>query len=240
MSERLRFVFAGFFVGIAELLPGISGSTVALAFKVYEKFITALSRIALKNISFNLSKLNKTFYLDLMIPFILAMAVSVLVASKSILFLYTEYTEPFEVFLAITMMLISMLLLKGLNFSSPMVIILYYIAGNLLAILLEVIPNITPEPAGVVILAFGFISFSFFLIPGISGSAILLSLGAYKLVISSIALFNFSVLIPFALGCFISVMTMPKLISFLMNNYKNNIISFFSGLIFISGAMLLI
>ena len=38
MSERLRFVFAGFFVGIAELLPGISGSTVALAFKVYEKF----------------------------------------------------------------------------------------------------------------------------------------------------------------------------------------------------------
>ena len=39
MTERLRFVIAGFFVGLAELLPGISGSTVAIAFKVYEKFI---------------------------------------------------------------------------------------------------------------------------------------------------------------------------------------------------------
>ena len=42
MTERLRFVIAGFFVGLAELLPGISGSTVAIAFKVYEKFILFL------------------------------------------------------------------------------------------------------------------------------------------------------------------------------------------------------
>ncbi len=40
MTERFRFVIAGFFVGLAELLPGISGSTVAIAFKVYEKFIS--------------------------------------------------------------------------------------------------------------------------------------------------------------------------------------------------------
>ena len=32
MNERLRFVVAGFFVGLAEILPGISGSTVAIAF----------------------------------------------------------------------------------------------------------------------------------------------------------------------------------------------------------------
>ena len=34
MNERLRFVVAGFFVGLAEILPGISGSTVAIAFNV--------------------------------------------------------------------------------------------------------------------------------------------------------------------------------------------------------------
>ena len=42
MSERLRFIISGFFVGLAELLPGISGSTVAVAFNVYDKFILFL------------------------------------------------------------------------------------------------------------------------------------------------------------------------------------------------------
>ena len=61
MSERVRFIFAGFFVGVAELLPGISGSTVALAFGVYEKFVTALSQLRIKNLSFNLLNSIKYF-----------------------------------------------------------------------------------------------------------------------------------------------------------------------------------
>lgn len=71
MSEKLRFVIAGFFVGLAELLPGISGSTVAIAFNVYEKFILFLSNLKINNLSFNLKKLNKVFFLDLIIPFLL-------------------------------------------------------------------------------------------------------------------------------------------------------------------------
>lgn len=240
MNERVRFVFAGFFVGVAELLPGISGSTVALAFGVYEKFVTALSQLRIKNLSFNFTKLNKIFYLDLLVPFILAMALSVLIASKLILFLYTEYTSSFEVFLAITMMLISILLLKDLNYSSPSILITYLTIGVSLGFLLEMIPDINPEPMLALIVIFGFIAFSFFLIPGISGSAILLSLGAYKLVISSIANLDLAILIPFASGCLLSLLIMPKLILFLMTNYKNNTISLFSGLIFISGALLLI
>ena len=110
MSEKLRFVIAGFFVGLAELLPGISGSTVAIAFNVYEKFILFLSNLKINNLSFNLKKLNKVFFLDLIIPFFIAMAISVIFASKFILFLYSEYTNGFLTFLAILMCLISLLL----------------------------------------------------------------------------------------------------------------------------------
>ena len=60
MNERVRFVFAGFFVGVAELLPGISGSTVALAFGVYEKFVTALSQLRIKNLSFKYNNIAKS------------------------------------------------------------------------------------------------------------------------------------------------------------------------------------
>ena len=61
MSERLRFIISGFFVGLAELLPGISGSTVAIAFNVYEKFILFLSNLKISNFSFSLKKLNQVF-----------------------------------------------------------------------------------------------------------------------------------------------------------------------------------
>ena len=73
MSERLRFIISGFFVGLAELLPGISGSTVAIAFNVYEKFILFLSNLKISNFSFSLKKLNQVFFLDLIIPFFLIM-----------------------------------------------------------------------------------------------------------------------------------------------------------------------
>ena len=80
MSERLRFIISGFFVGLAELLPGISGSTVAIAFNVYEKFILFLSNLKISNFSFSLKKLNQVFFLDLIIPFFIAMAISIIFA----------------------------------------------------------------------------------------------------------------------------------------------------------------
>ena len=48
MNEKLKFFLAGFFIGIAELLPGISGSTVAVAFGIYNKIIKILSNINTK------------------------------------------------------------------------------------------------------------------------------------------------------------------------------------------------
>ena len=83
----------------------------------------------------------------------------------------------------------------------------------------------------------GFIAFTFFLLPGVSGSAILLSLGIYKTIIGAIAIFNFSILIPFAIGCTISLLTMPKLINSLIKIRKREIMTFFSALILISGIL---
>jgi putative membrane protein len=44
MKEQIRYFIAGIFIGLSELLPGISGATVALMFGVYEKILTFLSK----------------------------------------------------------------------------------------------------------------------------------------------------------------------------------------------------
>jgi putative membrane protein len=240
MTERLRFVIAGFFVGLAELLPGISGSTVAIAFKVYEKFILFLSNLKISNFSFNFKKLNQVFFLDLIIPFFIAMAISVIFASKFILFLYSEYTNGFLIFLSFLMCSISFLIAFRLKneFKFNMNWIIYFLAGAIFAAMLNTISLVSNNPSFIVFVLIGFIAFSFFLLPGISGSAILLSIGVYEIIIGSIANMQLEILMPFAIGCLISLFLMPKIINHLLSKYKLNIMIFFAALIFVSGVLI--
>jgi len=240
MTERLRFVTAGFFVGLAELLPGISGSTVAIAFKVYEKFILFLSNLKISNFSFNFKKLNQVFFLDVIIPFFIAMAISVIFASKFILFLYSEYTNGFLIFLSFLMCSISFLIAFRLKneFKFNMNWIIYFLAGAIFAAMLNTISVISNNPSFIVFVLIGFIAFSFFLLPGISGSAILLSIGVYEIIIGSIANMQLEILMPFAIGCLISLFLMPKIINHLLSKYKLNIMIFFAALIFVSGVLI--
>ena len=240
MTERLRFVIAGFFVGLAELLPGISGSTVAIAFKVYEKFILFLSNLKISNFSFNFKKLNQVFFLDVIIPFFIAMAISVIFASKFILFLYSEYTNGFLIFLSFLMCSISFLIAFRLKneFKFNMNWIIYFLAGAIFAAILNTISLVSNNPSFIVFVLIGFIAFSFFLLPGISGSAILLSIGVYEIIIGSIANMQLEILMPFAIGCLISLFLMPKIINHLLSKYKLNIMIFFAALIFVSGVLI--
>ncbi|MDB4661513.1 DUF368 domain-containing protein [Gammaproteobacteria bacterium] len=240
MTERLRFVVAGFFVGLAELLPGISGSTVAIAFKVYEKFILFLSNLKISNFSFTFKKLNQVFFLDLIIPFFIAMAISVIFASKFILFLYSEYTNSFLIFLSILMCLISFLIAFRLKneFKLNMNWIIYFLTGAIFAAMLNSISLVSNNPSFIVFVLVGFIAFSFFLLPGISGSAILLSIGVYETIIGSIANIQLEILMPFGIGCLISLLLMPKIINHLLSKYKLNIMIFFAALIFVSGVLI--
>ena len=240
MTERLRFVIAGFFVGLAELLPGISGSTVAIAFKVYEKFILFLSNLKISNFSFNFKKLNQVFFLDLIVPFFIAMAISVIFASKFILFLYSEYTNGFLIFLSILMCSISFLIAFRLKneFKLNMNWIIYFLAGAIFAALLNTISLISNNPSFIGFVLVGFVAFSFFLLPGISGSAILLSIGVYEIIIGSIANIQLEIFMPFAIGCLISLLLMPKIINYLLSKYKLNIMIFFAALIFVSGVLI--
>jgi putative membrane protein len=240
MNERLRFIVAGFFVGLAEILPGISGSTIAIAFNVYQKFILFLSNLKISNLSLKYKELNRVFFLDLIIPFLFSMALTVILLSNLIMFLFSEYTYYFLVFLGSLMCLIAFVLLNRIKdlLNNKLRIFFYFSLGAVFGFLLNQINIIFINPNFIVLLVVGFIAFSFFLMPGISGSAVLLSIGVYELIIGSIATLNMTILIPFALGCLISLLTMPKIVHHLLDRFNTSIMTFFSGLILVSGILL--
>jgi len=95
------------------------------------------------------------------------------------------------------------------------------------------------EITGLYLFLSGVLAFSFFLIPGISGSAVLVILGVYPVVIQGIANFNLQTLIPFGIGCLISLIILPKFILNLFLIYEQKLMFIFSGLIFASGYLLM-
>ena len=234
MTERLKFFFAGFFIGIAELLPGISGSTVAVGFGIYNRIIKILSEIKIKNFTLDFKNLNNIFHLDLMFLLIISMAFSVIFFSKVILYLFTNFNSIFEISLSVVMVLISLLIIKDFSFEKRS-LFLFIILGALVGLLINQFPNIQTGNNFLILILIGAIAFSFFLVPGISGSAILLSLGSYRLIIEAVAEINFSILVPFAFGCLITLYFLPKIIFNLVDKYNEELMSFFSGLIFLAG-----
>ena len=234
MNEKLKFFLAGFFIGIAELLPGISGSTVAVAFGIYNKIIKILSNIRIKNISGNFSDISSIFRLDLLFLLISSMLVTVILFSKIVLYFYTNYNDLFEISLALIMITISLFIIK--NFVSIInKVFLFIVIGVLFGYAINQIPDFEMSSNVLFLILIGFIAFSFFIVPGISGSAILVTFGQYKLIIQAVAELNFLTLVPFGFGCLLSLYLMPKLISNLVDKYNEYLMSFFSGLIFIAG-----
>ena len=225
MKEKIKYFIAGIFIGLSELLPGISGATVALMFGVYEKILNFLR------------KLNG---LNLMIPLIAGMVLSVFAFSSLINFLYQNYLDIFNLLIAILMIGYGIFLIlntylkgkinKGINFY---INIFFAILIGLLINSFHI--NGHQEPQVILLILFGFIACSFLLFPGISGSAFLLSVGAYPLIIASISNLNFEVLMPFGIGMALALGLMPRLINKAYEKYGKSILVFFGGLIFAAG-----
>ena len=225
MNEKIRYFTAGIFIGLSELLPGISGATVALMFGVYEKLLDFLRKF--KN-------------LNLIFPLLLGMILSVFVFSSLINFLYESYTNIFNTFIALLMIGYGIFLVistylnekidKGKNFYINLFLAIiiglhitsFHFHGN-------------QAPNLFLLGLFGFIACSFLLFPGISGSAFLLSVGAYPLIIGSISDLNFNVLLPFGIGMLAALVLMPRLINKAYKKYGKSILVFFGGLIFSAG-----
>jgi putative membrane protein len=240
MNERLRFIVAGFFVGLAEILPGISGSTVAIAFNVYQKFILFLSNLKVSNFSLKYKELNKVFFLDLIIPFLLSMGLSLILLSSLIMSLFRKYPYYFSIFLGLLMCLTAFILLKrikGLQ-DNKLKVFFYFSLGAIFGFFINKIGLIPINPNFIILMIVGFIAFSLFLMPGISGSALLMSIGAYELIWGSVEALVITTLIPFALGCLISLLTMPKIVNYLLDKFYKNIMAFFSAVILVSGILL--
>ena len=222
MKEKARYFFAGLFIGLAELLPGISGATVALMFGVYEKL---------------LSFINKLEGFNIIIPLIIGMIISVIGFSNVIAFLFENFESSFN--LAIGVLMIGYgLVLCYQNLSKIFPSLLLFSLFALIGIAISEFLDSSVEVNNFLLIVYGFIAFSFLIIPGISGSAFLVAIGIYNLIIKATADLDFSILLPFGIGMLISLMITPRFIKKLISKYQHTILLLYAGIIFGSGLVI--
>lgn len=224
MRDKILFFVAGFFVGVAELLPGISGATVALMFGVYKKII---------------SFINNFKGIPLISLFLVGMIIGIFGFSQLVEFFFLNFRQWFDFIIGIVMIFYGTYLvltnisdksIKNYLFNSFIFLIAVFVGSSL-----SQISEIEVQKTFFLLLIYGFIACSFLIIPGISGSAFLLAIGIYPEIIAAISNLNLDILFPFGIGMLTALFFMPKLIHALFKKYEPKILVTFGGFIFGAG-----
>ena len=227
-------------MGVAELIPGISGATVAVIFKIYPNLMTILSNLRVKNLTLDLRSLSQTFQFNVSLPLIISMIIAVILCSKGINYLMINFEELFLTSLGLIMIVLSIYII---NFFKEAIeekkLIAFLLLGVGIGFSLQEINMGSGNTSMIYLFISGILAFSFFLIPGISGSAMLVVLGVYGPIIQAISILDFSLLTPFAMGCMVSLLLLPKLVLSIYSSHALRLMHIFSGLILSSGISLI-
>ena len=233
-----RFV-SGFFMGVAEITPGISGATVDGMFNVYNEFLRIIYFFSTSQFKFSFKKIKENINLGFSAPLLLGMIMAIFLAVNLINYLITNFLFEFKIFLSLVMVLA---VLKNCLLDQRFIISakfpLHFFSGIFIAAcisltLIEFSYSDFAPPLKILFLVFaGFLSFTAFILPGISGSLVLVLLGVYQEVIISLKNFDFLLLSPLILGLSISFFIVPNEIIKSFKKNENSVKVFFSGLIF--------
>ena len=219
-------------MGIAEITPGISGATIAGLFNVYKDFVNFLNVFNPFKIKPNLSYFYKEINFSFIIPLLLGMAISIYLSAFAIDYFRKSYLYELKIFLSAVMFIAvikNCVLDQSLNDSFKY--ILDFILGLLIAIVIALsLVKLDFNNSFLLVLA-GLLAFTAFLLPGISGSLVLIILGVYGNITTAIKDIDMIFLMPFIIGMAISFLIIPAQIIKRINDNEVKTKVFFSGLI---------
>ncbi len=229
MKEKLSVFLKGMLMGICDLIPGISGGTIAFITGIYERLINAV-----KSFSFETFKNKEYKKLDLGFLLILFFGIgsALFFGSGIVSFLlenYFIYTMSFFIGLILASCFIIFENIKNHDFNRIVFGFFGLFVGVLLAFLspVEVV-----SPSYLYVFFGGFIGISAMFLPGISGAFILLIMGLYEFVIGALHDFSkINYLIVFGFGALLGVFIISRVISYLFKKDRCRVLYFLLGLV---------
>ena len=251
----IKNFLGGILIGIANIIPGVSGGTIIVILGLFDKVMESISNIFKLKISFK-ERLDSLLFIC---QIGLGVGIGLVGFAKVLEYLFVKF-EIKTLFYFAGLIISSIPMLKKQEMNNEKIKPIYFILGILL---IGIIAYLNPGESGNIVkldtllntnltliyllslILIGMIAGATMIFPGISGSMVLLVIGKYHLFkgyVANVTTFKLQILIPLvfiALGVGIGIILSAKVTNYLLKNFKQNTMSFIIGLIIMSSIIIL-
>lgn len=233
-SEAPYIIGSGMCMGTADVVPGVSGGTMAVALGIYGKLLAAITSVNVDAVRallrFDLKQVFKLLHWRFMLCLgggvFLAFAIMIKIVKLPHL-LETHPKQVYAVFFGLVLSSALILAKRLPNWDAGRVASLVLGVGIGWGVV-NLVPVETPEHPAFIFLC-GFVAISAMLLPGISGSFILLILGKYAFIFGNLT--KVGVVVPFALGCGAGLAVFSRFLKWLLTRWHDPVVAGLVGLL---------
>ena len=225
----------GVLMGAANVIPGVSGGTIAFMTGIYKELVDSLKSIDGTAVKLFFTGKFKEFWKAINGNFLLAVFAGVVISIFSLakLFQYLLETHPIPVwsFFFGLILVSTVFIMKDMGrftFSSAV----SFVVGAALGVFICIATPATTPDSMLFIFFCGAIAFCTMILPGISGSFILLLLGKYAFMLEAVSELKVVILLVFALGAAVGLICFSHFLSWLLKKYYKPTLSMLCGLMF--------
>ncbi|MBU2863742.1 DUF368 domain-containing protein [Reinekea forsetii] len=237
MKNIISWVLKGAAMGVADGVPGVSGGTIALITGIYERFIAAIASFKPSLWAFIKRKDLKGLWQAIDGTFLLSLGIGILVSLFSTLsamhWLLEHYAPAVWAFFMGVIVVSLWFMCSGKHWAIRDVILLLMGAGIAVGLIFATPASLEPTP--LLLMLGGAIAISAMVLPGISGSFMLLLLGLYSVVVDAVHDKEFSIIAWVAVGCLVGILSFAQLLQWLLRRWHDSVMSFMLG--FVVGAL---
>lgn len=233
-------MLSGFCMGTADVVPGVSGGTMAVALGIYRQLLAAINSVASRGVlralrGLRLRELFEVVHWRFLGSLVVGMAIGIGIMVKVVgLPEMVEASAPERP--AVYAIFMGMVVASCVSMART---IEQWTATRVVSLLLgtaagfafvNLVPVQTPDHP-LFIFACGAVAICAMLLPGISGSFLLLILGKYAYVLGAVGRLDLTVLIPFALGCVTGMLSFSRFLGWLLRRWYQTVLAALIGLL---------
>lgn len=238
LLDYFKITLKGMAMGAADVVPGVSGGTIAFISGIYEELIATIGGVKAGLFSTWKNEGFKAMWKELNGNFIIALFAGILISVFTLMRLANYLLENHPVLI---WSFFFGLVLSSIWFVAKQIpkwnfkIVISLILGAILAYYIVSLPPMHTNSSYLFIFFSGALAICAMILPGISGAFILVLLGAYKSITEAVHDFDFKTIASFGVGAIIGLLSFSKLLKWLFENYSNITLAALTG--FIAGSL---
>ncbi|MEK0442673.1 MAG: hypothetical protein RL403_1651 [Bacteroidota bacterium] len=222
----------GMAMGAADIVPGVSGGSIALIAGIYQELLDSINAFNWNNLLLLKSFQIKEFYLRLngnfLLSLVLGIMTSIFALSRVITYLMEVHPIPLWSFFSGLILVSAFLILKETKKWNFVIVISIAIGTAFAWWVTNLPPTTTPDAPWFTFVA-GAIAICAMILPGISGSFVLLILGQYERILQAVLDKDIFTLALFASGCLVGILSFSRVVAYLLRRFHAATIGLLSG-----------